>query len=260
MHHSTLNAAPTFNFHAVNVTALFALVVVVEQQVSPCSLADSACHGARLPFSLKTVVTGSATHSSSAVASTASLSAASPLFFIEDCRSRALRSASQIVPCSEGCHATAVVAGAHGGLGHRRMTAVPQDGSDVTRRRQVKDEARRSSRRAPIWQAPRSAQATVCQPTCGALGRRRPHARRRRPSRTESAPSRTEAATSEEVCLDLAAKVPDGAEEEEDIDRGERVVDGRDEEAVEREDEPGQSQCRILRQRDLLGRPMQIAQ
>eukprot|EP00964_Phaeocystis_antarctica_P006423 scaffold3472_cov52-Phaeocystis_antarctica.AAC.4 len=62
----------------------------------------------------------------------------------------------------------------------------------------------------------------------------------------------------QEVGLDLAAEVPAGAAAEQDVDRGEGVVDGRDVHAVEGEDEAGEREGRVLRERDLVGGAVQV--
>ena len=49
----------------------------------------------------------------------------------------------------------------------------------------------------------------------------------------------------EVVGLDLTAQVPERREEEQDVDRGERIVDRCDDEAVAREDGAGQSEGRV---------------
>mmetsp|Transcript_20410 Transcript_20410/g.51710 ORF Transcript_20410/g.51710 Transcript_20410/m.51710 type:complete len:268 (-) Transcript_20410:123-926(-) len=64
----------------------------------------------------------------------------------------------------------------------------------------------------------------------------------------------------QEVGLDLAAEVPRGAAAEQDVDRGEGVVDGGDVQAVEGKDEAGERERRVLRERDLVGRPVQVGE
>ena len=54
--------------------------------------------------------------------------------------------------------------------------------------------------------------------------------------------------------------MPCRAEEEQDVDEGERVVDGLDEEAIEGEDEAGEGERGVLRERDLLERLLQVDQ
>ena len=65
---------------------------------------------------------------------------------------------------------------------------------------------------------------------------------------------------SEKVGLDLAAEVPRGAAAEQDVDRGEGVVDGGDVQAVEGEDEAGERERRVLGERDLVGRAVQVGE
>ena len=60
------------------------------------------------------------------------------------------------------------------------------------------------------------------------------------------------------VGLDLPPQMPRRAQEEEHVDRSQRVIDRRHDQAVTREDGPGERERGVLRERDLVCWPVEL--
>eukprot|EP00961_Rhodomonas_salina_P106728 1437344-Rhodomonas_salina.4 len=60
------------------------------------------------------------------------------------------------------------------------------------------------------------------------------------------------------ICFDLPPQMPTRASEERNVDGAEHVVDGVHEQCIPREESPGCSQRGVLRDRDLVSRPIEI--